>query len=225
MHPHETKAMTTVNLIPLHRRQAKARRERLRAWTLFGGMYAVLLLAAGVAITLLCTTTQSSRDELGKLQEETKRSTRQLTALQLAAVEAQKTLMSAKAVADQPDWSTLLAALSKSIGDSVVLNRCELIPFKDEPSLASTPVQPVKLAPGVAAPTAPIQRSPARILVHIAGLGRSQAAVAQFVLALEGTNLFERVTLLQTNRQMFLSADAVGFELDCPLRGRLGGTP
>ena len=48
--------------------------------------------------------------------------------------------------------------------------------------------------------------------------------MAQFVLELEATELFERVNLLQTTRQEFLGGEAVAFELDCPLRGRTGGT-
>jgi Tfp pilus assembly protein PilN len=219
--------MNRVNLIPLHRRQAKARRARVRAWTVFCGVYAVVLLAAGVSVAMLCTTPRSAGAEIAKLQEETKRATRQLSTVQLAAGEAQKTLLSARAVADQPDWSALLAVLSQLIGDNLVLNRCDVTPVKEERPLATPPAQPIKLPPGAPPVPAqqPAQRPPTRVFVHIAGFGRSQAAVAQFVLALEGTNLFERVTLIQTNRREFLSTGAVAFELDCPLRGRLGGTP
>jgi hypothetical protein len=110
--------------------------------------------------------------------------------------------------------------VAQSMGDGIVLNRCDVAPVKEEAPI----VQPVSVVakPG-AAPAAPA--APRRALLHLAGLGRSQTDVAQFVLRLEGTDLFEHVNLLHTSRQVLMGNEAVGFELDCPLAGEIGGTP
>jgi hypothetical protein len=89
------------------------------------------------------------------------------------------------------------------------------------------PAAPVQTI-GLAAKPAAASRSAGRAGLRLSGLGRSQAAVAQFVLQLETTDLFEHVSLLQTTRQQYLGGEAVAFELDCPLRGRTssgGGMP
>jgi len=215
-----------VNLIPLQRRRAKARRARARAWFVIGGGYAAVLIIAGAAMLLLMSPAESTGD-LRKASTEIERSNQQVTAIRLVLAEAQQTLASARAVSDQPDWSILLAVIADSRGDELVLNRIDVAPAKDEappvgPVAPPSSVQTVGLAPK------PVSRAAAKADVRLAGIGRSQAAVAQFVLQLESTDLFEHVWLLQTTRQDYLGDEAFAFELDCPLRGRTtsgGGTP
>jgi Tfp pilus assembly protein PilN len=223
-----------VNLIPLHRRRAKARRARTRAWFAIGGTYAVVLTIAAVALTFASSSTCVPAKDLRKAESEIERSNQQLTAVRTVLAEAQQTLASARAVSDQPDWSMLLVLLAKSTGDDVVLNRCEITPVKDDaaPTIPGAPPPAPPVAPPVQTvgltPKAAVSRSAGRADLRLAGIGRSQAAVAQFVLQLESTDLFEHVSLLQTTRQEYLGGEAVAFELDCPLRGRTtsgGGLP
>jgi Tfp pilus assembly protein PilN len=214
-----------VNLIPLHRRRTKARRARARLWFVIAGTYAVALLIGGAALML--TSAAEPTKDLRKASSEIERSNQQLTAIRVVLAEAQQTLASARAVSDQPDWSILLAVLAKSQGDDVVLNRCDLAPVKDDALPPAPPVAPPVQTVGLAAKP-PVPRSAGRADLRLSGLGRSQAAVAQFVLQLESTDLFEHVSLLQTTRQDYLGDEAFAFELDCPLRGRTssgGGTP
>src|SRR5437867_9437028 len=106
----------------------------------------LLLLLAGVAIGLMSMSASPPERDLAKATDEIQRSTRQLTIVRRATVEAQQTLMSAEAVSDQPDWSILLAIVAQSQGESIVLNRCELTPIKDGTPIAppaATPVQAV----------------------------------------------------------------------------------
>jgi Tfp pilus assembly protein PilN len=225
----ETKMTPGVNLIPLHRRRAKARRARSRAWFAIGGAYAVVLFIAGAALML--TSADVPMKDLRKAASDIERSNQQLTAIRTVLAEAQQTLASARAVSDQPDWSILLVLLAKSQGDDGVLNRCELSPARDDAAMpqgpGAPPAAPVQTI-GLAAKPAAASRSAGRAGLRLSGLGRSQAAVAQFVLQLETTDLFEHVSLLQTTRQQYLGGEAVAFELDCPLRGRTssgGGMP
>jgi hypothetical protein len=53
-------------------------------------------------------------------------------------------------------------------------------------------------------------------------VGRSQAAVSQFVLRLEQLGLFDRVTLLDTRREPFGADSAVGFRAVCIMHVREG---
>ena len=59
-------------------------------------------------------------------------------------------------------------------------------------------------------------------MLRLAGVGRSQAAVSQFVLRLEQLGLFDRVTLLDTRREPFGADSAVGFRAVCIMHVREG---
>jgi len=210
--------MNRLNLIPIHRRRAKARHGRLRIWIVANCAYLVLMLTfAGVGYLMLASS-NSPEAELLKVNAETEQSNKQVLAVRQQLAEAHQTLASLQAASEEPDWSVLVAVVAKSMGDGIVLNRCDVAAVKDET------VQTVSLLakPGAAAAASP---SPKRVLLHLAGLGRSQTDVAQFVLRVEGTDLFEHVNLLHTSRQLLMGNDAVGFELDCPMAGRIEETP
>jgi hypothetical protein len=67
--------------------------------------------------------------------------------------------------------------------------------------------------------------APAGFVLNIAGLARSQLAVSQFILRLEQTGLFDRVSLIDTARETFLGGPATGFKLECSLTGTAAGAP
>ncbi len=215
--------MNRVNLIPIHRRRAKARRARVRMWTAVTSAYAIALLIAGAVVYLtLAPTMQRSPKDMAAISGKLERSNQELAGVRTALAEAQQTMASAQAIFDQPDWSVLFAVVSEALGDSVVLNHCDLTAAKEEQALPPS-VQTISLpAKPVAAATA---RAATRVVLRVSGLGRSQAAVATFILQLENTDLFERVNLLQSSRQQLMSGEAIAFDLDCPLKGRIGGAP
>jgi Tfp pilus assembly protein PilN len=218
--------MNRVNLIPMSRRRAKARRVRLRAWIAIDGVIGVIVLVAAGFVLTASAVNRAPDSDLAKTADEIARTNKQLQSTRAALAECLQTLASASAASDQPDWSLLIAALAARQGDDIVLGRCEISPVKDEgPATAPPPPPPVQAVSMPAKPAAApaVPRSAGHVLLHLSGLGRSQAAVAQFVLQLEASDLFERVTLLQTTRQEFLGGEAMAFELDCPLRGRTGG--
>jgi Tfp pilus assembly protein PilN len=219
--------MNRVNLIPMNRRRAKARRVRMRAWIAIDGVIGVIAVVAAGFVLAASAVNRAPTNDLAKISDEIARSNKQLQATRIALAEGLQTLASTSAASDQPDWSLLLAALAGRQGDDIVLSRCEISPVKDEghaplPASPTPPVQAVSM-PAKPAATPALSHVAGHVLLHVSGLGRSQAAVAQFVLQLEASDLFERVTLLQTTRQEFLGGEAMAFELDCPLRGRTGG--
>ncbi|HTL31336.1 MAG TPA: hypothetical protein VL282_19035, partial [Tepidisphaeraceae bacterium] len=190
-----------INLIPAHRRDARARSRRLRAWIIGGGSYAVLLVFACLASYGIW-----GGDQLA-MAAQTERTARQLeetqrvnAKLQPELAEAQGKLNMIKVVAEQPDWSVLLRLLAKSCSDQIALSSCKLDEPGGDPSARAR----------AAKPPSP-QSDHAPHLLVVAGFGRSQAEVSRFVLRLEEAKLFDQVSLIKTSREPFGTGEAVAF--------------
>jgi Tfp pilus assembly protein PilN len=110
----------------------------------------------------------------------------------------------AEAVEAQPDWSMLFAILARAAGDEIWLE-----------SASVSAVVPASGAPRPAG-------EPDRTLA-LDGMGRRQDSVSRFVLALEETGLFSRVSLLETRRKALAHGEAISFRVECRLGGE--GTP
>ena len=202
--------MIRVDLIPQSRRDARCCRIVRRRWLVVCVGYAVIL-------TAICTTGHLIRsdarnalaDELDKVTRQITQAKADLQSLRPKLVTAQRTLAANRAVTRQPDWSVLMAFLAKTLGDDVVLRSCRLEPMGEGENEKKE------------------KESPRRdgFVLRIAGLGRSQAAVSQFVLRLEQAELFDRVTLVHTAREPFLTGEAFAFQLDCDLGARESITP
>src|SRR5580658_8269757 len=186
--------MNRINLIPPHRRKARAQRVRLRNWIAINAGYALVLGLAFIAVYSQTFTTKLPAAEL--------------TATDREIDQAQQIVASAKDISDQPDWSRLLGPLADLQGNEIMLSECDLSETKNDAPKAK----------GAAA------ANTGRMSLHLIGLGRSQSAVAQFMLRLEAMGLFDHVSLVQSSSQQFMQSDAVKFELNCPLRGRIGGS-
>lgn len=95
----------------------------------------------------------------------------------------------------------------------IVLSQCELVPVSEA----------VTSLPGVVAPNGSTvsPSAPAiaqqRYTLTLSGMGRSQAAISQYVLRLENTGLFDRVTLIESKLAPFGGGEAVSFRIGCTL--------
>lgn len=202
--------MTSFNLIPGHRREARRRQRRTRAWAIGCAAYATVLLGAYV----LSRATWSGPDsalagDLVETAAQTEQQSRQVLILRGQIQKARLTLESNRAVGDQPDWSVVLALLARNLDDDLVLKRCKLQP------------EVVRKAAGSPQHAAGAQANePERFTLEISGFGRSQKAISQFALRLERTNLFQKVTLVQTNREPFVTGRAMAFQIRCLLGRR-----
>ena len=105
---------------------------------------------------------------------------------------------------EQPDWSLLLALLSRTLGDQAVLRSVglEYAPEAFEETAPSAPEAP---------------NEPPPVTLELSGLGQTQYVVSRFVLRLEQTPLFESVRLIDTRREPFLAGHAVAFRIECVL--------
>ena len=215
--------MNGVNFIPRQRRQASARRARLRAWTIGAAAYALLcVVAIAVSGTIDVAEDPAVAMDLAQLPAQIDSSQRSLTTLKAQLAEAQAKLDAARAVAHQPDWSVLLGLLAQSVGDDIVLTTCRL---EAEHTSDRTATRPPGSGvgrgadAGASAAPAPAVGPGSRFTLELAGLGRTQAAVSQFVLRLERLGLFERVTIVKTGREVFGEHESIGFRLEATLGG------
>jgi hypothetical protein len=137
---------------------------------------------------------------------------------------AEATLRASRSISEQPDWSALMALLAAKAGDEIVLKTCLVRPRDLDHAVASPRSQGQGAVDGATGATQPPPAEPSMVL-GLSGLGLSQAAVSQFILRLEGTRLFAKVTLIDTSRASFERMDVVGFRIECSLDEPTGGGP
>jgi Tfp pilus assembly protein PilN len=209
--------MTEINLIPLRWRIASARAARLRRWKLIVPTYAsVLVLAAITAHLLFAPEGARAETELARAQEHIQLLNRTIEELNPKLADVQSKLAVAMTIGQQPDWSLLLLVLGRAAGTDIALSSVELAP---------APETSVVIAPRTGAkrtnPTSSTRPSDAvrKLNVELAGLGKTQSAVAEFVVRLEQTQLFEQVKLTRTMKEPAGSADAFSFAVSTTLRG------
>ena len=224
--------MKCLNLIPAPRCQARARRARVRTWSVVLGAYALAAAAGYVACYAYPDGDQTAllRDARA-VTEELRSSGRQMRAVRTQVAEAAGKLAIARNIRNHPDWSLLLAMLSDSLADQIVLDRCALVAV-DSP--AGGPDGPAAPAPPSAGRARGLHPAPAAAAAAagtrgfhftVAGYARTQSAVSQFVLRLEQARVFDEVRLVETSLKPFLGGQAVAFQVECSLAGKKEANP
>lgn len=220
--------MRGVNLIPAPRRQARQRRAIVRRWVTAAAAYAGAMLVLSVAVRLGWDPgDRTLSDQIQRATQRVAELGARLGKLGPQLAQAQSSLETSRMVTQQPDWSILLGWLSNTISEDVVLRECRLTPVSAEKQAGETDAGAVQAVHRNQEQDAPWRGAtpPQAFVFHLRGLGGSQQAVSEFVLRLEGSGLFDRVTLIETHREPFLSSTAIAFELRCPLSGKGGGAP
>ena len=204
--------MTRANLIPAHRFEKRHRIRRAQTWAAALGAYGVLLIGAYAACLAF------GQDDSGAISKEMGETTkrfgaagRQIPELRESVAEASQQLAAARVLAQNPNWSLLLAMVARNLTDEVVLERCSLSPV-DAGADESPPAEAGEV----------IYQ---RYLLELSGLAQSQTSVSQFVLRLEDSRLFEGVRLIKAQKRDFRDDQAVSFSLECALSGKGSGRP
>lgn len=193
--------VTNVNLIPAPRRQAAAAHTYLVKWVAAMGLYCILLLATSVVcVTYADKGASPLTRESRRLSARLDNATRTLLSLHRERTVTQQKLLSAKEVGKQPDWGVLMAVLVSNLTDEVVLDLCRLERGRKK---GGSDKQPTTLD--------------GQLVLVLSGLAKSQADVSGFILRLEKTNLFAKVTMVKARREPFLSSKAIAFELKCSI--------
>lgn len=204
--------MVTVNLIPAKIREARHRRIVKRRWVGLGIVYGLLAVAACVVCQKSWEPPPSSSPELTRLRGRLAEVDRTITRIKPELEKTKSILDSYQVIMNNPDWSTLLAALSNQLDQRIVLRRCRLENNGSGlENRGQAPGQPIHDDQAVPKP-------PSGFTLKLAGLGQSQGDVARFVLQLEKIGLFDHVKLVRTQQETFLSSEVVAFHIACLMK-------
>ena len=208
--------MNGVNLIPAHRRAARRQRLRARAWVAGCVSYAVALVVLCLAVrTFSAMPRQVRAGDAEAAESRIHELNRSIARESKALAQLEASLAASRAVADRPNWSTLLAIVASKLDADTVLSRCRIDPIQA--------LHASKEAPGKAASAKPgekIVSPPRQFQLELGGMSRSQRAVSELVLRLQETGLFEGVELVKTAREPFLTMEAIAFQVRCLLKER-----
>jgi Tfp pilus assembly protein PilN len=199
--------MDRINLIPERRRLARRRRGRCRVWAASALGYSVLVVAVCFMYRGLGAhaDTKALAEELAGLDAELIQIQAEQSAIKPELSEQKLILAAGRSITDQPDWSRLLAYLAdEALGDTIVLSGCSL-----------SPAQGQGQAHG-------LQESP--LVVTLKGYAKTTPEVSQFMLRLEESGLFDRVSLKRTNREPYMDGQAIAFEASCLMDNSGGGS-
>ena len=205
-------SVISVNLVPSARREAQVRSARIRFWFMTCAVYGLGWLGVLVLVGATALNDDTGlRDELRQVNGLVAESESELVALRGELIRSRAELTTSLTIGKQPDWSALLALLSTTLGDRIILRNCKRTTLHT--------------SPGMRGPATGVARESTTIQLQLGGLGLSQQAVSEFVLRLEETSLFRQVKLLDTRREPFLDGDAIAFHVECLLETEEGLQP
>ncbi len=161
-----------------------------RRWAVVVPAVTAAAVAAGWALSVALPGSRADAAEADRTAGAATVAHARAVTVRVRVAAARQALGAAREVADQPDWSLLLADLSRRLGDDGVLSTCQL----------ATPGD-----------------GHAGVTLRLGGLARTQPAVTLLALRLEEANLFDRVDLLQTTPAQLGGTDAVGFQIVCTI--------
>lgn len=203
--------MNDVNLIPAGRLVARRGKTRWYLWATLCGVYGAAVAAGAVTFHVAYAGAgQRQTQQLAAADQQIEQDNRVVLALRRQLAETGTALETTKALRGQPDWSQLLTGLSGQLGDEIVLSRYQLATMAADKRPVTA--ESCAFVPGL--PLGPFLRG-CRHTLLLVGYGKSQDAVSQFVLRLEGSGAFDLVRLVSSSRQTFLKGEAVAFSAEC----------
>ena len=181
--------MNRRNLVPIDRRRRRALRRAATRWAMVVPTLATTLLATAAALMTIVPASRAEGVAADRAAAQANAARAAAAAVRVQVAIARQSLAAAREVADQPDWSLLLADLSRRLGDDGVLGNCQLSAGDD----------------------------PTAFTLRLGGVARSEPAVTMLALRLERAGLFDRVDLLQTTPAKVSGGEAVAFQILCTI--------
>ena len=199
--------MRDVNLIPSQRVQNKRRKARLRLWASIMAVYFASMALCLSSAYAMWNQDEEAASKLNHTIDRVGKYSHTIIELKKLLAQTRSALQTTWAIHGQPDWSQLLQIISAELGDQVVLDHCELSSLNANGYKLDVTV-PEKL-------TADDLLGERQYALRLSGLACEQNAVSQFVLRLEGLQLFDSVRLEKSRRQTFMEQPAVAFTIEC----------
>lgn len=215
--------MNAVNLVPWSKQIELRVRSRAGVWAVALGVYAF----AG-ALCWFVVASRAGADgaalakELTKLTDESQSLQATSNRLRSEFVSASAMLATAREVGDHPDWGVLFSLLARLRGDAIAFEVCELEPRTSAASTA--PATAPGATPGSPAPSGTPKPGEASrgYTLRVGGVGADQRSVAQFVLRLEETGLFNRVSILETRPRADSGDSLIAFRIEAQMQDGAG---
>jgi len=184
-----------INLIPPDRRRRIAETRCAAAWLRFTIVYTTLL-ATGLVIVRAAAGPQGADTgaQLGDARTRAETIRTEASSLRAQITALTTDLRRASRVRQQPDWSALFALASSHLGDRVVLTRFALE-----------------------------NREAGDHVLTIRGIARGQQAVTYYLLAMERSDVFSTVRLVEQRRAGSGELSDVDFSIECVVVE--GGSP
>ena len=186
--------MLTANLIPTSRLAAQRRARRIRAWLAVSGVYGLAAVAGCLGLrAALQNDDAQARTVIVSASQQLEASQGVIARLKAELADVRRRAEAARQITNRPDWSVLLALLSRDRGDELALTNCHLEAL-DEGGYS----------------------------LSIGGLSRTPEHITEFTLALERSGVFDRVRLVETVRRATPRGEAVACSLVCRLGSPAG---
>lgn len=190
-----------VNLIPapLLMQRAERRRARLGLRVTAMGLSLLLVGTLGYLGLHAPRSADAAVGESVVSAEQVNLLNQDVAATRLELVEAQRRLQGSRVLSERPDWSALLRLVAVAAGEDIVMRNFSL---------------------GTTGPTID-----AGATLRLGGIARDPWTVSSFVLRLEGSGLFDRVTIEASSREPYGQKTATAFTLRCELFGGQNAPP
>lgn len=208
--------MTDLNLIPAPIRERAAVRRRVTRWSVFLGVYALIVGAACLGLRTIGGQERTQLEaEEARIAERLERAEETIKSLRQQAGADRQRLEASETVGVHPDWSLLMRALADLRGDQVMISAID-VKVSDQ----AAPEANEKPAKGAAAKSKAKPRRVESYNVHIKGRAITQMGVLEFVRRIEDLKLMAEVHPPQSRAEPYLGVQGVAFEMDCRLTER-----
>lgn len=197
MHP----GRGALNLLPAEVLRARRNTVKSRQARVAVGLYTALLLAGTMGYLGLAgpqsASASASSDDLAVATQRNETMQHEIVAAEAQLEEVRRRLAGGRVLSERPDWSQMLRLIAVCGGEAIKLDGVTL---------------------QMAAP-----KIDAGAWVELSGFAGDPWAVSNFVLRLEEQGLFDKVKILNSQRQPFGNGQRTAFRLRCELWGAGGG--
>jgi hypothetical protein len=199
--------MIAINLLPESCVVERHIRSRLRVWSVVAPLIAAILVASYVWLAGMWGVGAGGvSQDRERLEQRISEMRRILTRNQSELAEVESARRALRAVSDLPDWGLMLQLLPSMGGGHATLTSCTLTPAKKDANDGS------KQAAGRVL----------KYLLSIQGVVEDPKSATDFAVDLERTEIFDKVTLIESTRTQYMGRELLGFRIECMLTDSVG---